>query len=755
MRRSISLVNLLVMLSILLLVSILGVVSLFAYRSITVVIDTTQEQLYLERSENIASMILRKFERLQQTGIPEAYEEDFQKQIISEINVVYRVSSESSSLNIVDRTGRTLLSSGSFFPIDSLLISNFNDSSDNSFNFSNSNGKWWVHTLYFEPWEWYVCYSIPITQKYSDRSSFFSIFVPVLIILLFIFAVISTSILKYVMRPVLSLTKATAAITNGESDVSIPHKGVGELAELALNFSYMRDSINSQMATLKSQELDLRTTIESISDAIITTDGEGKILRVNTASQLFLGKNNLIGSSIEVVVPIHDTTFVEHSMESFIQNGRSFTLSPEATLAVKTDPIHVSGIGSPMADEFGNVIGFVLVFRDVSKDILLREQLHQSQKMEAIGQLAGGVAHDFNNMLAGILGAVELLKDDCCEEDKNEYLDLILKTTERAGYLTRQLLAFSRKGTKVSSKIDIASVVLETVNLLKRTLDKSIKISFNNNSEISTIIGDNTLLQNALMNIGINASHAMPNGGSLTFLMNTISLDSDYCSESVFDIAPGKYIEISVRDTGLGMTPEVQKRIFEPFFTTKKQGKGTGLGLAATYGMVQEHSGEISVSSELNVGTVFKIYLPRVVTSEDIHNSDKSEPARSGVGTILVVEDEELLRITAGALLKSLGYTVIFAENGALGVEMFIENQNEIDLIITDMIMPVMGGRELVNNIRGMSTKVPIIISSGFSHDGDLKNMDDFGITGFLHKPYRKSTLSELVEKAMLSIKNS
>ena len=378
----------------------------------------------------------------------------------------------------------------------------------------------------------------------------------------------------------------------------------------------------------------------------------------------------------------------------------------------------------------------------------LTEQLHHSQKMDAIGQLAGGVAHDFNNALSAIMNSAELIKSVNLSKDKQkEILNIIILATERARELTDKLLAFSRKKIKNKAKISCVKVINDTISILGHTLDKKVKLSFINKATEYFIIGNDSLLQNALVNMGINASHAMLNGGELLFSLANISLDENYCRLSPFNLNPGNYIEISVRDTGAGIKPEDMSRIFEPFFTTKEHGKGTGLGLAMVYGMVQELDGAITVYSELGVGTVFHIYLPVLSDVESV--SEISNEVLSGEGTILLIEDEELIRETGRALMESLGYRVLVAENGLEGFNLFIENQEIIDIIILDMIMPVMNGKETFLKIREMNATVPIIISSGFTKDKDFDVFSDYEVSGFLQKPFSRVELSEIIWKNM------
>ena len=502
---------------------------------------------------------------------------------------------------------------------------------------------------------------------------------------------------------------------------------------------------------IKDNEENLKTILYSIGDGVIATDNNCNILRINSVAQKYTGWNEeeAIGkhlTDVLVLINPHTREKLKNPVEGVLSSGESCNKPNQSILISKNKKEYiVSESCAPIKSTDNNITGVVLVFRDITEEINLQNKLNHSQKMDAIGQLSGGIAHDFNNSLSGIIGAAELLKIKKFPEEKKETLiNQILMAAERAGSLTKKLLTFSRKSSKVSSQVDIAKIVKDTIALLEHTIDKNIKISFVNNAKYSLIIGDDSLLQSAFMNIGINGSHAMPDGGDLSFIMSNLFLDEKYCEYSTFDIESGEYIEIAVRDTGTGMSLETITHIFEPFFTTKEHGKGTGLGLAAVYGTVQEHKGAVTVYSELGVGTVFHLYFPVTKTERNIFTTDEAE--LQGSGHVLIIDDEELIRITAQAMLESLGYDVSVAVNGKEGFELFKNSEIKINLIILDMIMPVMGGRETLEKIREIDKNIPVILSSGFTKEKDLEAIKKHNIS-FLDKPFRKADLATMVKQ--------
>ena len=379
------------------------------------------------------------------------------------------------------------------------------------------------------------------------------------------------------------------------------------------------------------------------------------------------------------------------------------------------------------------------------------ELLTQSRKMDAIGQLAGGIAHDFNNMLTGIINSAQLLGQTIKVSDKkeNKLIQIILEAAERAADLTGKLLAFSRRGKIAKQAVNCHNILKNTISILSRTINKNIEIKDNLNAINSIVIGDNSELQNVLMNIGINASHAMPKGGELSFSTQNVNLNETYCSISPFTISPGEFLEIEIRDTGCGIPFENQKKIFEPFFTTKEAGKGTGLGLATVYGIIQKHNGAITLYSEENKGTVFHLFIPSSQKNSQINKS--SPEIIKGSGNILLVDDEKVIRATGKFMLENMGYKVTVANNGKEAVDTYKKNNQNFDLVIMDMLMPEMNGQQAFFELKEINKDCKIIISSGFTKDNTMEDMKKAGLIGFIQKPYRDYELSKIVSNALNS----
>lgn len=391
------------------------------------------------------------------------------------------------------------------------------------------------------------------------------------------------------------------------------------------------------------------------------------------------------------------------------------------------------------------------VFKDITEQERLEQQLQQAQKMEAIGTLAGGIAHDFNNLLQAILGYTQILTMEKGENDPDlSRLQQIENSAMRASELTQQLLAFSRKVESKLRPVDLNLEVKQVEKLLKRTIPKMISIELHLQKNLQVVNADPAQVEQVMMNLGVNARDAMPEGGKIIIETENTFLDKRYCRAHPGAV-PGQYVCLSLTDTGDGMDHETLDHIFEPFYTTKDVGKGTGLGLSMVYGIVKSHRGYIMCYSEPDMGTTFKIYLPAV---EEERREQKAEPEKEvqisgGEETILLADDEELLRDIGKEILEEFGYTMVTAPDGETALQLYAERKQEISLVILDLMMPGMGGKQCLEQLLAMAPDVKVVIASGYSVNGHTKAALEAGAKGFIKKPFELKQMLKVVREVL------
>jgi PAS domain S-box-containing protein len=389
-------------------------------------------------------------------------------------------------------------------------------------------------------------------------------------------------------------------------------------------------------------------------------------------------------------------------------------------------------------------------YQDTTEKRSLQEQLSHAQKLDSIGQLAGGVAHDFNNVLSVIISYSEMLGERFASDaEARSDLDQILEAAKRAAALTRQLLAFSRRQVLNPQVVNLNEVLAGVQKMLVRLIGEDVELSVRPAAGLGLIRADVHQLEQVLMNLAVNARDAMPEGGTLAVETVNVTLDEGYVRRNI-GVNPGDYVMLAVSDTGMGMPPEVQARIFEPFFTTKEKGKGTGLGLATVHGIVKQSGGEIHVYSEPGVGTTFRLYFPRLPAgTECAAPAEARETGKGGTETILLVEDEEQVRRVAHRILQMAGYRVLEARNGAQAVEISNTSQEHIQLLITDVVMPGASGRELAQQLTSARAGLRVLYMSGYTEDVILKRGILTGEVRFVEKPFSKETLLRKVRETL------
>lgn len=395
----------------------------------------------------------------------------------------------------------------------------------------------------------------------------------------------------------------------------------------------------------------------------------------------------------------------------------------------------------PIRDPSGETIGTGSISTDITERTRLEERMRRMEKMDAIGHLAGGVAHDFNNQLSGILGYTQMLKQRVSGRRESQCLDRILMCVERSSDLTQQLLSFSRQNQQRPEPTDAHAMIGETVALLGRSVDKRIEIVQTLEAADHIVCAEPSRLQNAILNLGLNARDAMADGGELCFATANVDLDPANCTGERSTLVPGRYLRLQVSDTGCGMSPAVQRRIFEPFYTTKEVGKGTGMGLATVYGTVSQCGGTVGVTSQQGTGTTFDIMLPLAEHPAGSPVTRSIDPKSLAGTTVLLVDDEEHLRELGAFALQDVGCRVHLAADGQTAVDLYRDYGDEIDVVILDMIMPRLGGRETLVALREIDPAVPVLVVSGYSDGVGAEKLIDLGADAFLQKPYHEGDL--------------
>jgi len=504
----------------------------------------------------------------------------------------------------------------------------------------------------------------------------------------------------------------------------------------------------AEFELLQSEER-YRDLVENAHDIIYEHDLAGHYTSINKAGERITGY-----ARSETLNLTLDQTVAPEYMEKARQMLRR-KLEGQPVTAYELEIISKDGrriateVNTRLVMQNGKAVGVQGIARDVTERKQLEEQLRQSQKLEAIGQLAGGVAHDFNNLLTVISGYSDLLLRRLPEDSSHRpHVAEIKKAGDRASGLTRQLLAFSRKQILQPKVLDLNSVVSDVDKMLRRLIGEDIDLLTVTEPDLGQVKADPGQIEQVVMNLIVNARDAMPNGGKITLETANVSLDNEYFQQHA-EGQPGNYVMLAVSDNGLGMDMDVRRRIFEPFFSTKGPGKGTGLGLSTVYGIVKQSGGNIWVYSERGQGTTFKIYLPRVDAVSDEDSRGGLGAAPRGTETLLLVEDEAQVRQIAQQILATLGYEVLTAENGEQALTIAKNYEHEIHLMVTDVVMPVMGGRELVEHLARIRPETAVVYMSGYTDDAIVRHgLMDEGLA-FIQKPFTADALGRKVRQVL------
>ena len=594
------------------------------------------------------------------------------------------------------------------------------------------------------------------------------------------------------VRPLRDLVRGTERLGKGNLDVRVTAVTNDEIGDLSHGFNEMAEALQqshleildyqrnlerrvanataelkntnvqlmAEIAERKRAEGELRETSRNLQAIIQTSpvpimemDSQGYVSMWNPASERVFGwsEPEVLGKFLPIIADDQRTEF---------EVLRKRLISGERLVGVETSRrrkdgkrVKVSISAAPLYGSDGTVTGIIGVVADMTEHKRLEEQFLQSQKVEAVGRLAGGVAHDFNNILTAIVGYSQLTMFRMAESDPlRANIEEINKAADRAAGLTRQLLAFSRKQILTQKVFDLNSVVANLDKMLRRVIGEDIDFVTKLAADLGRTKADPGQIEQVMLNMAVNARDAMPEGGKLTIETSNARLDGDYARQHV-EVVPGEYVMLAFSDTGTGMTPEVMKRIFEPFYTTKGVGKGTGLGLATCFGIVKQSGGHITVYSEIGHGTTFRVYLPRVLEEVKIEEVPQTT-GREGAGheTILFVEDDAAIRELNARVLRQYGYNVLVARDGqeALSAAQQLEGKG-LDLVLTDVVMPQMGGKELADRLHTTYPNLKVLFCSGYTEDAIVHRGVLAPGIAFLQKPFNPSVLARKVREVIES----
>ena len=613
------------------------------------------------------------------------------------------------------------------------------------------------------PWTMLVGYPkntvLAPARQFTRRASIAAL------VLIAVAMVLGRVLTRRVTAPLVDLSRAATAMAGGDYSRRVNPTRRDEIGQLGHAFNTMAEHVAVAQRDLEAEVMERKQAADALIESerlyrsmfdeapigIAHTSLDGRLLRVNARLSALLDYPPEDLLTVDRAQLIHPDEWLEDQegrrqvlagdVEHFKREGRLRTRPGNWVWVVIRVSLH--------RDRAGNPAYFISTVDDVSERRKLEEQLRQAQKMEAIGRLAGGVAHDFNNLLTGILGFTAMLLEDLPADSpiRSDIVE-IKKAGDSAAALTKQLLAFSRRQILSPESLDLNTVVRRVDGLLQRVIGEDIDLVVRLAEPLDRTLADAGQVEQIIMNLAVNARDAMPSGGMLTIETRSVHLDDNHLARHP-GARPGRHVMLAISDTGVGMTPETQARIFEPFFTTKKRGEGTGLGLATVYGIVKQSGGWIWVYSEVGQGTTFKVYFP--VTAAPPRPETRPEPVGdlSGEETILIAEDQPEVRLAASTALRRLGYTVLDASSGVEALAIVHSHEGPIHLLLTDVVMPAMSGRELAEAVKSLRPSIRVLYASGYADDAIVRHGVLDSDVAFIQKPFTPGSLGLKVREVL------
>lgn len=594
-----------------------------------------------------------------------------------------------------------------------------------------------------------------------------ALLLPMLVIILLIVPltlILATKLQSIISAPILHLGHVAQKVSDeGNYSLRVEKNNNDEVGMLYDSFNDMMDQIHNRdiqrdmvEKNLKATEYFLTGIMDSMPSILITINPEGTVTHWNnsaislTGIEAFEARGKIFWEILPGFSRYKETT------EKLLQTKETRQFYKEL-IKIKGKTFYLNVTIFPLVDI--KTARFAFMINNVTDIEIKEQQLRQSQKMETVGTLAGGLAHDFNNVLGGIIGTISLYKyktakrKEVSQNEVEKYFTTIEESANRASDMVQHLLSITRKQEFSFAPTDLNMVIKSTVKICKNTFDKSIEIKANFSNEKPMIYADSTQIEQSLLNFSINAAHAMTImreegdqfGGNLNISLEKVTADKYFYKLHPEADQKEQYWKISVQDTGIGMNPQTLPKIFDPFFTTKEEGKGTGLGLAMTYNIIKHHRGFIDVYSQEGIGTTFHIYLPILRSQETEAVSENEVEIKNGEGLILVVDDEEVMRQTARSILEECGYDVLLAEDGQEGVTVFRENQQQIKAVVLDLVMPKLSGKQAYVELIKIDENVKVLLASGFKQDERVQSVLDLGVRGFIQKPYDMVKLANTI----------